>query len=1096
MGSGVLALVVARDRGALLDDVLAGIAAQTLRPDSVLLLDCSADSALSADELAASAAPVPLRVLAVPGAKNLAAALTRIRDDEALRAPWWWILHDDSIPEPACLAEAWEIGDRGRTIGAVGPKQMSLDGRLLLEVGIRATRSARRLERVGPDEIDQGQYDATSDVLAVGTAGMLVRAAAYDAVGGLDTALGPFGDGLDFGRRLHRAGFRVVVAPRARVRHARASYLPASDESTVAASLPADSGSDDPPPVGPLPIDEAEAERPIEPGEEAPELEPIDVSDEEDAAALADPTDASFAARRFAQLYNWAKAVPGPLLPLLMAWLVVLTPARALARGAMGRSALALPEFAAWARLVGATPHLLLARSRAAKSARVPASVLRPLESKGSQIRDRRRHLRRALALPEEDREPLVVASARAHQLRSRAVLLTVLLVSSVLAALAWWTTGSTLAGGAWRALPPTFAGLWESAFASWVPGADGYAAPADPFLVPLALVAAPLGPFGVAPPAIAKALLFLAAPASALTAWRFVSRLHRGPGVRGAAALAWSALPALALSQAQGRLAPAVFHVLLPLAASAWIRLAAPGVPLRVEGARGTVDLPIGSRTGGLARFALVSALLVACVPWSLLVVAVALALLVLLRRTRWGAAVALLPSLALIAPTLIAAGSTQGGWRALLTPSGPDAAVSAPPAWALLLGLPSANLPTEVLVLLAIPGALLLVGALLAVLVLLVRRSPARSRRAFVAPIVLAASALVLAAAAPLSVADAGLVDGRVAAAWTSPALSLGGLGLLASLLLALPTLPAWTARGARRTGALAGVAALVLAASASAPVAWRLLERQSDASLTASERLDAERVTSSGPLVAAVSAQAEASSRAGRVLVLDANADLSALDVRLWRGEGPSILDSTALTRAAALREAATGADSDDATASLRSLALTLVVYPDAGTVQGLADHGVDTVLVRDDSEGAAKLAEALDRAPGVERIGETVAGTVWRVRPDGLQPARARLVTASGWTDLDASLIGASAVLPEGSRGTLVLAERADAGWVATLDGKRLEPTTADSWAQAFAVDGSGTLVVSRRTRWELPWEVATLASLGLAALIGLPWRRRA
>ena len=49
---------------------------------------------------------------------------------------------------------------------------------------------------------------------------MFLRAEAYDTIGGFDPALGPFGDGLDMGRRLHLAGYRVIVAPRARVRHA------------------------------------------------------------------------------------------------------------------------------------------------------------------------------------------------------------------------------------------------------------------------------------------------------------------------------------------------------------------------------------------------------------------------------------------------------------------------------------------------------------------------------------------------------------------------------------------------------------------------------------------------------------------------------------------------------------------------------------------------------------------------------------------------------------------------------------------------------------------------------------------------------------
>ncbi len=62
---------------------------------------------------------------------------------------------------------------------------MSWDGNRLLELGIFATASARRLERIGDDDIDQGQHDGTSDVLGA------YQCEAYEAVGDSDPALGP-----------------------------------------------------------------------------------------------------------------------------------------------------------------------------------------------------------------------------------------------------------------------------------------------------------------------------------------------------------------------------------------------------------------------------------------------------------------------------------------------------------------------------------------------------------------------------------------------------------------------------------------------------------------------------------------------------------------------------------------------------------------------------------------------------------------------------------------------------------------------------------------------------------------------------------------
>src|SRR5699024_12637694 len=61
-------------------------------------------------------------------------------------------------------------------------------------------------------------------VLAVGTAGMLVERGLWRRLGGPDPVLGPFEDGRDVSQRARLAGHRVVVVPRAVVRHARAGY--------------------------------------------------------------------------------------------------------------------------------------------------------------------------------------------------------------------------------------------------------------------------------------------------------------------------------------------------------------------------------------------------------------------------------------------------------------------------------------------------------------------------------------------------------------------------------------------------------------------------------------------------------------------------------------------------------------------------------------------------------------------------------------------------------------------------------------------------------------------------------------------------------
>src|SRR5690606_204597 len=61
------------------------------------------------------------------------------------------------------------------------------------------------------------------DVLAVGLAGSLVRTSVWRDLGGTDAEFGPFGDSLEFCRRVRLAGHRVIVVPGAVVRHAQVS---------------------------------------------------------------------------------------------------------------------------------------------------------------------------------------------------------------------------------------------------------------------------------------------------------------------------------------------------------------------------------------------------------------------------------------------------------------------------------------------------------------------------------------------------------------------------------------------------------------------------------------------------------------------------------------------------------------------------------------------------------------------------------------------------------------------------------------------------------------------------------------------------------
>ena len=85
------------------------------------------------------------------------------------------------------------------------------------------TSDGRRVTGLEHGELDQGQHDGDRDVLAVSSAGMLVRRDIFDALGGFDPELPLFRDDLDLCWRAHRMGERVIVATGSQVHHREAS---------------------------------------------------------------------------------------------------------------------------------------------------------------------------------------------------------------------------------------------------------------------------------------------------------------------------------------------------------------------------------------------------------------------------------------------------------------------------------------------------------------------------------------------------------------------------------------------------------------------------------------------------------------------------------------------------------------------------------------------------------------------------------------------------------------------------------------------------------------------------------------------------------
>src|SRR3954454_4766276 len=221
----VTAVGVGHDGDRWLPRFLDAVREQRRRPQRLVVVDTS--SVDGAAELAA-AADDEIELVRLPRDTGFAAAAAAglaaadARPGPRRRGPTTervWLLHDDCRPEPDALVELLAEVERSESATVLGCKQLDLSGRHLVQMGVTVDGSGRRRTGLDPHDVDQGQHDDLGEVLAVSTAGMLVRRDVWDRLGGLDPTWPLFGDDVDFGWRANVAGERVVVVPRAVVRH-------------------------------------------------------------------------------------------------------------------------------------------------------------------------------------------------------------------------------------------------------------------------------------------------------------------------------------------------------------------------------------------------------------------------------------------------------------------------------------------------------------------------------------------------------------------------------------------------------------------------------------------------------------------------------------------------------------------------------------------------------------------------------------------------------------------------------------------------------------------------------------------------------------
>lgn len=503
---------------------------------------------------------------------------------------------------------------------------------------------------------------------------------------------------------------------------------------------------------------------------------------------------------------------------------------------------------------------------------------------------------------------------------------------------------------------------------------------------------------------------------------------------LRAWASVAYAFLPAATGALAGGRIGTAVLAILLPLIARAGV--AASGLASS-EGTRGSWR--------ATWAYALLLTLATAFTPivWPIALV-LGLALLAVRRGDITAYGLRFLAALG--TPILILA-----PWSLSLLPfgffreAGLQFGAGSASALDLLGGSPGG------------PGTvdgLLLIGIVLAALAALLRTERQLAvRTAWVVALV----ALVFAA----------LSNGS---AWAGPATLGYGIALLAAAALGADG--ARTRVAEQSFGWRQPVAVLIAFAAAAGPllVAAGWMIRGADEPL---ERRDPVQVP-------AFVAEESGTQDQARTLVLDSES-AGQVAYSLVRGSGSRLGDAEL-------------ADAGGSNKHLDKIVARLIAGSGADQADQLGGFAVRYVLVRD---GAPRqMSRVLDATPGLTRLSQEDGSALWRV---DRQVARAAIVSESG----DPLPVAAGPVelhtnIPAGEEGrTLRIADAADEGWTATLDGSPLTRTTLDGWAQGFELPATGGRldVTYEGSAGHTGWLWAQGAMAVVLVVLALPGRRR-
>lgn len=197
----------------LLEPCLTALRAQTLQPDLVLVVDNgSVDGTV--ESLTASHPDICVLELSTNHgfAGGCNAGMRQVPDHDVV------LLNNDALPRADWLAELHAASRADSTAGLVTSKLLDYNG-LVESTGDYLNTWAVPTHR-GQGHADDGRYDAHNQVLSACAGAVLIRRELLQEIGDFDESFFAYYEDVDLSLRARLAGWEILFAPRAVVKHA------------------------------------------------------------------------------------------------------------------------------------------------------------------------------------------------------------------------------------------------------------------------------------------------------------------------------------------------------------------------------------------------------------------------------------------------------------------------------------------------------------------------------------------------------------------------------------------------------------------------------------------------------------------------------------------------------------------------------------------------------------------------------------------------------------------------------------------------------------------------------------------------------------